>query len=198
MGQLDLRSDIVALGIILLACAIILYVNRARIQLRFREWRIERSLNRIGIEQIRNFVCPDGLDGHYSFDRLALTPDAIVMVVYKPYVGNIYCAERISEWTQVIGQKSFKFENPLFELENQLTALALVVGKVPMQGYLMFSESAAFPKGQPASVIQSATVPASLQRDQSRAIKPDVQAAWRQLLELHANHRQERAEGLKT
>ena len=178
LGQLDLRSDIVALSIILLACLIILYVNRARIQLRFREWRIERSLNRIGVEQIRNFVCPDGLDGHYSFDRLALTPEAIVMVVYKPYIGNIYCAERISEWTQVIGQKSFKFENPLFELENQLTALRQITDKVELRGLLVFSHSAIFPKGHPDSVVQPDTIPQRYLDAPSDEVNAHVMQAW--------------------
>ena len=198
IGQFDLRSEIVALAIILLAIAIILYLNRNRLQVRFREWRVERTLNRIGVEQIRDFICPDGLDGHYRIDRLALTPEAIVMVVYKPYVGTIFCAERISEWTQVVGQKSFKFENPLFELDNQLTALGLVIGKVPMKGYLLFSESAVFPKGQTESVIQPASIPASLAREPASRFNPEVKSAWRQLRELHANPGGDREVGLKT
>ena len=82
-----------------------------------------------------------------------------MVIAYKPYVGNIYCAERIAEWTQVIGQKSFKFENPLFELDNQLTALTLALGNVPLKGYLFFSHSAVFPKGHPDSVLQPDSIP---------------------------------------
>ena len=118
MNRLDLQSEIVAYAIILIAILLILYLNRKRLIVRFHEWRIQHCLNKIGTEQIRDLVCPDGLEGHYNIDRLALTRDAILVISYKPYIGNIYCAERISEWTQVIGQKSFKFENPLFELEN--------------------------------------------------------------------------------
>lgn len=187
MRQINLQSELIAIGIVVVALLLILYLNRHKLQIRFREWRTRRALNRIGNEQIRNFVCPDGLDGHYSIQRLALTPDAILLINYKPYVGNIYCAERISEWTQVVGQKSFKFTNPLFELENQMTALKLAVGGVPLRGYLLFSHSAVFPKGHPDSVLLPHSIPATLLKGQERPVKAEVQAAWEHLKWAHSN-----------
>lgn len=181
MSQLDLQSELVAVIIIGLAILLILYINRARLQLRLREWRIQRCLNRIGAEQIRNFICPDGLDGHYCIDRLALTRDAILVIGYKPYLGNIYCAERIAEWTQVVGQKSFKFANPLYDLENQITALTLTLGSTPLRSCLLFSQNAAFPKGQPQTVLQPETIPPQYRRDESKPINQEVQAAWEHL-----------------
>ena len=178
MNQLDLQSEIVALAIVAIALLLILFLNRRPLLARYHEWRIQHCLNRIGIEQIRNLACPDGLEGHYTIDRLALTRDAILVIAYKPYVGNIYCAERIAEWTQVIGQKSFKFENPLFELDNQVTALNLAFGGGPLKGYLFFSHSAVFPKGHPESVLQPDSIPPHFMRDHSQPVKEEVRAAW--------------------
>ena len=189
MNRLDLQSEIVAYAIILIAILLILYLNRKRLIVRFHEWRIQHCLNKIGTEQIRDLVCPDGLEGHYNIDRLALTRDAILVISYKPYIGNIYCAERISEWTQVIGQKSFKFENPLFELENQITALTLAFGAAPLQGCLFFSHSAIFPKGHPESVLQPDSIPPHFMRDHNQAVKEDVRAAWDHLKWQQANPR---------
>ena len=187
MNRLDLQSEIVAFAIIAIAVLLILYLNRKRLIVRFHEWRIQRCLNKIGTEQIRDLVCPDGLEGYYKIDRLALTRDAILVVTYKRYVGNIYCAERISEWTQVIGQKSFKFENPLFELENQITALTLAFGSAPLQGHLFFSNSAVFPKGHPQSVLQPDNIPPHFMRDHNQAVKEEVRAAWDHLKWQQAN-----------
>jgi hypothetical protein len=198
IDQFDLQSELVALIIIGLAILLIVYVNRMRLLLRFREWRIQRCLNRIGAEQIRDFSCPDGLDGHYRIDRLALTRDAILVIAYKPYIGNIYCAERIAEWTQVIGQKSFKFENPMFELENQITALKLLIGAVPLRGYLMFDQSAEFPKGQLESILQPENIPAQLLRSNNQQIDPEKSAAWEQLKWQHANANGAGEIGVKT
>jgi len=181
LNRLNFHSEMVAIAILVIALLVILYLNRSRLQLRLREWRLQRCLNRIGSEQVRDLVCSDGLDGYYTFDRLALASDRILLISYKPFTGNIYCAERISEWTQVIGQKSFKFENPLFEMENQLTALKPFIGDVPLHGVLFFDHSAAFPKGHPSSVLQPDSIPVHLLRDQMDPVKPDVRAAWDRL-----------------
>jgi hypothetical protein len=188
MKQLDLQSEVVAFAIVAIAILLILHINRHPLQTAYREWRIQRCLNHIGIEQIRDLICPDGLDGHYHIDRLALTPDAILLVAYKPFVGNIYCAERIAEWTQVVGQKSFKFANPLFELENQIIALTLTVGSIPLRSCLLFSHSAAFPKGHPDSVLQPETIPPQYRRDQNKPIREEVKAAWEHLKWQQANN----------
>lgn len=184
--RMNLEANVIAISMAGLALALVLFVNRKRLQMHLREWRIQRCLNRIGSEQIRNLVCADGLDGYYRIDRLALTRDAILLISYKPYGGNIYCAERISEWTQVIGQKSFKFENPLFELDNQLTALRLLVGSAPLHGYLFFNHSALFPKGHPASVLNPESVPDQFLAENCELINPEIQMAW-DVLKAHQN-----------
>jgi hypothetical protein len=198
MNQLDLQSEIFALAIIAIALLLILYLNRRPLLVRYNEWRIQRCLNRIGVEQIRDLACPDGLEGHYNIDRLALTRDAILVIAYKPYVGNIYCAERIAEWTQVIGQKSFKFENPLFELDNQITALNLAFGGGPLKGYLFFSHSAVFPKGHPESVLQPNSIPPHFMRDQNKPVKEEVRAAWDHLKWQRSNAASDSGAGVKT
>ncbi len=184
LQRLNLEANAIAISIAGLAIVFILFVSRKRLLMHLREWRIQRCLNRIGSKQIRNLVCADGLDGYYRIDRLALTRDAILLISYKPYGGNIYCAERISEWTQVIGQKSFKFENPLFELENQLTALRLLIDNAPLHGYLFFNLSALFPKGHPESVMNPETVPEMFLAKNCEPINPNIQAAWN-LLKTH-------------
>ena len=194
----NLQSEIVAYSIIGLAIALILFINRRRLVLRFREWCLQRCLNRIGREQIRDLVCADGLGGHYSIDRLALTRAAILLISYKPYVGNIYCAERISEWTQVIEQKSFTFENPLFEMENQLTALRMVTGDIKLQGFLFFSHSVTFPKGHPDSVLQPDTIPQRFLGNQIDTVNTDVRLAWERLKTLRSETPMSSQLGVKT
>ena len=169
---------LIAAGLVIV---VILLVNRKRLQLRFGEWRTQRCLKQIGYDQIRNLICPDGLDGYYTIDRLALVQDAILLIAYKPFGGNIYCAERITEWTQVIGQKSFKFANPLFELENQLTALKSLAGEMPLAGFLFFNHSAIFPKGHPDAVLNPDNIPDRFLRANCEPANPQLQAAWKLL-----------------
>lgn len=197
-NRLNLQSDAVVISIVAFALVLLLLLNRKRLLAAFREWRIQRCLSRIGSEQIRQLVCDDGLDGEYRIDRLALTPKAILLINYRPYVGNIYCAESISEWTQVIGQKSFKFQNPLFEIENQLTSLKLLTGGVPLRGYLFFNYSAEFPKGHPESVLTPENIPQELLATDPVSVLPEIQAAW-DLLKTHQKGAAENRQiGVKT
>ncbi len=165
----------------LLALGLVLLLNRKRIAIRLAHRRIERQLDQIGLEQVRNLICDDGLDGFHTIDRLALVADAILVINYKPYSGNIYCAEQISEWTQVIGQKSFKFPNPLFELENQLTSIRMITGNVPLRGYLVFDQHATFPKGHPDSVLHSDQLPQDYKRANCPPAKASISDAWERL-----------------
>ena len=184
--DINLESGFVAIAITVLALALIGWINRKPLAGWFRDWRIRRRLNSIGSEQLRNLVCPDGLDGHYLLDRLALTDDAIVLVIYKAFGGNIFCAEKISQWTQVVGQKSFKFDNPLSELENQLTALRLIMGNIPVRGYLIFNREAEFPKGHPECVLRYDRIPENLLAANCVNPRPEVLAVWEKLKELQS------------
>lgn len=196
--RINLQSELVAIAIVCLALILILALNRKRLLVAWREWRMQHVLNRIGSEQIRDLVCDDGLDGYYHIDRLALTSAGILLIAYKAYGGNIFCAEKISEWTQVVGQKSFKFENPLFELENQLTAIRSIVGNVPIEGYLFFSHSARFPKGHPKNVLNPENVPAFFLDAKPDAISTENRAAWEQLRAHQKTASNEPGIGVKT
>ena len=168
----------------LFCIVLIVLLNWKKLRRAWLDWRTRRCLDAIGIKQQRNVVCSDGLDGEYVLDRLVMLPNAILLITFKPYSGNIYCAEHIAEWTQVIAQKSYKFENPLFELENQLTALRDQVANVPFLGLLYFDRHAQFPKGHPNAVLHAGNIPEEYLRN--NCAKPDqaILEAWEALLTL--------------
>ena len=163
-----------------------------------QEWHTRRCLNLIGIKQRRNIVCPDGLDGEFVLDRLIMLPKAILLVSFKRYPGNIYCAEKISEWTQVIEQKSYKFENPLFDLEIQLTALKEIIPGVTVKGFLFFDHTAQFPKGHPDNVLQPTNIPEEFLQANCAEPEQSILSAWERLAELPVNSGANRPLRLKT
>ena len=189
LQRIDLRSDAVAILIVVAAILLFLYINRQPILRRFREWRQRRELDRLGCEQILNFRCPDGLDGYYHVDRLVLTGSAILLINHKPFGGNIFCAERIDQWTQVIGRKSFKFDNPLFDLHHQQSALQALVGKAELRAYVYFDPSASFPKGHPPSVLRHDNIPQAYLGANCQHPRPDIQVAWERLKAVHREWR---------
>ncbi len=182
---MNLEPDLAIAGLAALAALLLVAFNRRRLAGGWREWRIRRLLDHIGHEQIRNLRCPDGLDGYHEIERLALASDSILVIAYKRFSGNIYCAEQIDEWTQMIGQKSFKFANPLYELEYQLTSLRLQTGCERIEGFIFFDASAAFPKGHPENVWHPGNIPPSLMREHCPPPSAEIGLAWDHLKALH-------------
>lgn len=167
-----------------LAIIFILIINWRKLRTQWLEWRTRRCLDQIGIKQMKNVVCTDGLDGKFRIDRLVMLHNSMLLIAFKPYSGYIYCADSIPEWTQIIGQKSYKFTNPLFELENQVTAIQGIVPNVPVRGVLFFDHSAEFPKGHPDKVLNPANIPENFMRKKSPAPQAEILQSWQVLLKL--------------
>jgi hypothetical protein len=182
LDQLLANKFTLPVAITVMALIIILIINWRRIRHQWLEWRTRRCLNQIGIKQIKNVVCSDGLDGNFKIDRLVMLHDSILLIAFKPYSGNIYCADSIPEWTQVVGQKSFKFSNPLFELENQVTAIQGIVQNVSVRGVLFFDHSAKFPKGHPDKVLNPDNIPEYMMRVKCPEPSNDILQCWQELL----------------
>lgn len=172
-----LLPSILVVGLLLA----LLLISQSPLPQKFKNWRINRILNSIGVEQIRHFSFPDGLGGQYVADRLALCEEEILIISYRPYRGQIYCAEKIDEWTQVVDRKSFKFENPLFDQNNQVASLSLLIRNTPIEGHIIYSQEVSFPKGKPDRVHIVTDIPGKYHRDRIGAISSEVQAAWDKL-----------------
>lgn len=184
LDQLLASKFALPIAITLVALAIILIINWRKLRHQWLEWSTRRCLNQIGIKQMKNVVWPDGLDGSFKIERIAMLHDSILLLAFKPYSGNIYCSDSIPEWTQVIGQKSYKFTNPLFELENQVTTIQSLMPNVPIRGALFFDHSAKFPKGHPDKVLNPDNIPEYMLRLKCPEPGSGILESWESLLEM--------------
>jgi len=184
LEQLLASKFALPIAITLVALAIILIINWRKLRYQWLEWSTRRSLNQIGIKQMKNVVCSDGIDGSFKIDRMVMLHNSILLLAFKPYSGNIYCADSIPEWTQVIGRKSYKFNNPLFELENQITAIQDIMPDVPIRGALFFDHSAKFPKGHPDNVLNPDNIPEYMLRVKCPEPSSEILRSWKTLLNM--------------
>ncbi|MGD2160218.1 MAG: nuclease-related domain-containing protein [Gammaproteobacteria bacterium] len=168
----------------LAALVIITFLSRARIRSLWLNIKTRHRINRMGLKQISNLQCPDGLGHHFVIDRLLLRQDGISLLVFKQYPGSIFCADNIDEWTQMIGGKRYPFKNPLIDLEYQVKAVSACVPDIPVNGYLYFDHHARFPKGHPERVIHLDNIPPSLQRHKKVKPKAAVESAWKKICAL--------------
>jgi len=168
----------------ILGVVLILYLNRRKLKLAFRT---RYCLGHLGLEQISNIQFDDGLGGYFTIDRLLLRHHGITLLVYKRYSGRIFCADHIDEWTQMLGQKSYLFKNPLFELNYQIKVLQALYPDISINGYLFFDHTVEFPKGCPRQVIHPGHIPAELERKNRHQVEPKVMDVWRELMQRMQN-----------
>jgi hypothetical protein len=165
----------------LLLVAVVIFLNRQKIKYAWLNFKTRYRLNRLGFEQKVNFQWPDGLGHHFTIDRLILCQDGITLLAYKQYPGKIFCADNIDDWTQMLGQKSYRFKNPLSDLDDQIKAISANIPDVPVSGFLFFDHLAEFPKGHPDRVIYLESIPAELTPGKDQDVKASVMSAWTQL-----------------
>jgi hypothetical protein len=177
----DVNQYVLLAALILMIFAIVIILKRGTIRQSWLNIKTRFYLNRLGLKHISNFRCPDGLGEYFIIDRLLMRPDGISVIIFKQYAGTIFCADNIDEWSQILQGKSYKFKNPLIDLEYQVNAVSACIPGVPINGYLFFDHQAFFPKGHPQRVIQLNTIPQSLKRDKLATAVTSVESAWEKL-----------------
>ena len=185
-GTAILDQYLILIALILVALAIVIYLGRNKINQSWRTIKMRYRLKRLGVKQVSNFQFPDGLGHYFTVDRLVMRHDGISLLVFKQYPGSIFCADNIGEWTQMLGGKSYRFKNPLVELDYQVKAISASVPDVPVDGFVFFDYQASFPKGHPDRVIQFDELPESLRRNKQNKIQAGVESAWEELITFKA------------
>lgn len=178
---------VLLLTCVIAAFVIVLFFARNNIRQAWQTMRTRYRLNHLGIRELANFRFPDGMGNYFSIDRLVMRADGISLLVFKPYSGSIFCADEINEWTQLLAGKSYRFKNPLIELDYQINTISAAIPGVAVDGFLFFDHRARFPKGHPKRVIHFDQIPQILHRNKQHKANAAVEVAWEQLRALSAS-----------
>lgn len=161
-----------------------LVLQKAWIKEYINDWKLKRILRSIGVDSLHNVTIPDEMDGKIFIENLILMPDKILILGVKKYKGLIFAADNIDLWTQVIGNKSYKFENPLRQLESDVLTLNSMIENSKIEEKVLFIHGAQFPKGKPDNVVELANVNAWRDESCQAEISESLQADWKKLSEL--------------
>ena len=161
----------------------LLYFIRKQLQ----RWRCERKIrkviHRLGARRIQNIRLPDGTGGEVIIEYLLLAPDALVIVGTMRFDGLIFGARLTDQWTQVLGRRSYKFNNPDHYLQRQINAVSQLVPDVAVRGWHLFA-NAKFPKDKPDNVLLLSDMKTLPSRPRYADIPQPLRAAWKQVIEL--------------
>jgi len=152
---------------------------------KLRRWYLERQLQKkiraVAVDSLHQVVIPDGLDGAVYLENLLLTPDGLMVMPVHRYQGIVFAADGIDNWTQVIGKRTYKFANPLPQLEGEVLSLKNYAADIPAQGRVVFTRGVEFPKGRPEKLISVAELEELAEQNRQRDVTPAYWQAWESL-----------------
>lgn len=131
---------------------------------------------------LHNILVPDSLDGAIHVDFMLLTPGGILVLDVYRFTGLLFGGEQIDHWTQIIGDKSFKFNNPLRENYARVQAVRALVPGVPVQGRVVYSSAGKFPRRIPEGVSMIETLQDDVAHVYAgKEIPAEILTAWDRL-----------------
>lgn len=144
--------------------------------------RVAKIIKALNIPALKNVAFPDGMESYVFVDYVLLTPAGIVVLDVQDYNGFIFGGPNIDQWTQMVRQRGYKFENPLHQNAWRLQIIRSFVKDAPLIGKVVFSSVSQFPKGIPEGVLHVSTLSEDLAQLVDNKEVPDVvRKAWEKL-----------------
>jgi hypothetical protein len=119
----------------------------------YRKRRARRALisaiTAVGVDHLIDVLVPDGMNGYFHVDFVLLTLRGVVLVDLRDVSGNIFGGDQMNEWTVMDGSHRHTFSNPQNALYDRIAAVKALAGDMPVEGRILFTRRAKFPKGLP-------------------------------------------------
>ncbi len=180
--SLDLPIELVLVLFIFLSTLIALLWKRRKLS---SAAQIELILTSFKRDEVKAIIIPDGIGGLLEIEHLVLMEQGLLIVETYPISGNLFGAEQIDDWTQIIDGRSYKFANPLRRIRTARQALKLLAPNVPIFCRVVFNADSHFPKGKPDEVSILATLAEDMQMImESPLILDKAENAWQRCMRI--------------
>ena len=148
-----------------------------------RATRLPAPLRRLSRHWLHNVLVDGGTDEPVHLAHAALLPTGLLVLDYRDFPGAVFAAERMEQWVQSPGGGGFPFANPLPHLEAAVAAVREAAGDPRVEGRVVFSDAASFPKGRPGRVSTVTELARRLEPGRRQAVPEGLQRAWERLCE---------------
>lgn len=141
------RVILVVVGAVIFI-ALLVYLVRA-LRARAADKRLHQSIVSVAVEHLHNVLVPDGNGATMHIDYLLLTSRGLVVIDLRSQRGNIFGGDQMTQWTVMNGASRATFQNPQHALYDRVAAVRALAGELPVEGRILFTRRARFPKGLP-------------------------------------------------
>jgi len=153
MTDFRIDPEWIGVGAILLLLAALCFWGVRAYQRRARRRALLARLERVAFEAVHQILVPDGMGGFIHIDHLLLTPRGVLVLDTRRVAGLIFGGDQMSDWTVMGRSRRYTFDNPQPALYDRIAAVKALVGDVPVEGRLLFSNVGKFTKGIPKWVL---------------------------------------------
>jgi len=153
MSNIDIEPQWIGLGAAVLLLLALGFFGLRAYQRRARRKSLLARLERIALAAAHQVLVPDGMGGFIHIDHVLLTPRGILVLDTRRVTGLIFGGDQMSDWTVMGRGHRYTFDNPQPALYDRIAAVKAVVGDVPVEGRLLFSNVGKFTKGIPKWVV---------------------------------------------
>jgi hypothetical protein len=113
---------------------------------------------------LRNVLVPDGNGGDYHLDFVLLTSRGVVIIDMRDISGNVFGGDQMTDWTLMDGPRRRTFVNPQSGLYDRIASVKALANDLPVEGRIVFTRRAKFPKGLPRFTVMLESVAAEFPR----------------------------------
>jgi hypothetical protein len=153
MSGIRIEPQWIGLGAAVLLLAALVFFGLRAYARRARRKSLLARLERVASGAAHQVLVPDGMGGFIHIDHLLLTPRGILVLDTRRVPGLIFGGDQMSDWTVMGRGHRYTFDNPQPALYDRIAAVKALVGEVPVEGRLLFSNVGKFTKGIPKWVV---------------------------------------------
>ncbi|MDZ7804105.1 nuclease-related domain-containing protein [Thiohalophilus sp.] len=174
----EYSDNLITWGIALLLLLAAMVLAWPRLYSGYLDRQLHKKIQAVAAEALHQVVIPDGMDGAVYLENLLLTPDGLLVLPVHRYKGVVFAADGIDNWTQVLGKRTYKFGNPLPQLESEVLAVKDYAAGIPVKGRVVFTKGVEFPKGRPEKLISVAELEKLGEDNRQREVPAAYWQAW--------------------
>ena len=153
MSNIKIEPEWIGLGAAVLLLLALGFFGLRAYQRRSRRKSLLARLERVAFAAAHQVLVPDGMGGFIHIDHVLLTLRGILVLDTRRVTGLIFGGDQMSDWTVMGRGHRYTFDNPQPALYDRIAAVKAVVGDVPVEGRLLFSNVGKFTKGIPKWVV---------------------------------------------
>jgi Nuclease-related domain len=153
MSNLPIEPQWIGLGAAVLLIAALGFFGVRAYRRRARRKSLLARLERVASAAAHQVLVPDGMGGFIHIDHILLTPRGVLVLDTRRVAGLIFGGDQMSDWTVMGRGHRYTFDNPQPALYDRIAAVKAIVGEVPVEGRLLFSNVGKFTKGIPKWVV---------------------------------------------